>query len=104
MYPQEENDLVEIVDDEKCEHGNLYEFKKYPNNSGLIKLKDAETILTTKNATACVIIGKGVNVTYRPSKKEGISHLVLDVLSGKIRCNIIGWNFIETKNETKYYT
>ena len=100
IYPEEENDLFEHVDIEELGKMTLNEFKEYPNNSGLIKLKKADTMLKTRNTTACAVIGKGVNIGFRPSKRDGNSHLVIDVLSDKVRYNIIGWNFIETKNES----
>ena len=98
MYPHEENDLIELMDDVQCDSITLNEFNEYPNVSGLIKLKDAKTILTTQNTTPCAVIGKVAEITYRDSKKEGISHLVVDMISGGVKCNAIGWNFIDTKD------
>ena len=97
LFPVQENDLIEIIEDEKFQDLTLTEFKTYPNNSGFIKLKDAKEILTTKNTTPCAVIGKGINIELRPAKKEGLTHLVVDILSGSIRYNIIGWNFIDSK-------
>ena len=98
MYPQEENDLIELAEDKECPNIRLDEFESYPNTSGLIKLRDTKVMLTTQNTTPCAVIGKGVDVSFRAAKKDGISHLVIDMLSGEVRCNVIGWNFIDTKD------
>ena len=100
IFPHEENDLIEIVNGEDYKSVILNEFKTFPNDSGLIKLKEAKHTLTTKNTTACAIIGKGVDISFRPAKRDKLLHVVIDLLSVDIRCNIIGWNFITIDKES----